>query len=358
MSDPVSPSVLRRAAARQSGFTLIELMIAITLGILILLALTTTFINNSAARDEIQRANQRIENGRYAIQVLADELRLAGYLAELNVNAAGLTTPSSKPDPCSITLADIQAALPLHIQGYDNPSSAVRTALSCLGTDIKANTDILVVRRAATCTSGSTNCAAVTNAPYFQATLCGTELAGASSGWYRLDNTTTNLNRMTKACVSGTLAPTRQYHTRIYFISDNDNAGDGIPTLKRAELTGGSGSAMAFTVVPIAEGIENLQIEYGIDTDSDGVADVRNADPDTYGSCSGTACQTNWLNVMNVRINLLARNLTASPGYTDTKTYKLGLDAAGAANDVTGSGAYKRHVFQTDVRLNNPAGRR
>ena len=54
-----------------------------------------------------------------------------------------------------------------------------------------------------------------------------------------------------------------------------------------------------------------------------------------------------------------ARNTQASPGYVDRKTYTLGRDADGdphtiaAAND-----AYKRHVFQTQVALPNPAGRR
>jgi type IV pilus assembly protein PilW len=362
MSDPVSPSVLRRAAARQSGFTLIELMIAITLGILILLALTTTFINNSAARDEIQRANQRIENGRYAIQVLADELRLAGYLAEFNPATAGFVPLSAKPDPCSTTLSStsppgIKEALQLHIQGYDKPDAAARALLTCLGTDIKAGTDIIVVRRAATSTSA---CGAVPNAPCFQASLCSTERVNPLLS-FNVDNVDANLTLKARNC--STKVPTRQYHTRIYFIADNDNTPDGIPTLKRAELTGGSGSAVAFTVVPIAEGIENLQLEYGIDNDNDGVADVVDADPDTYNPsgarpCAGTVCVDNWRNVMSVRINLLARNLTASQGYTDTKTYKLGLNADGSANNVAGTGAYKRHVFQTDVRLNNPAGRR
>ena len=67
----------------------------------------------------------------------------------------------------------------------------------------------------------------------------------------------------------------------------------------------------------------------------------------------------NWANVVAVRINLLARNSTRSAGYTDSKTYALGLQANGAPNTVGPfNDGYKRHVFRGEVRLNNPAGRR
>ncbi|HEX8782622.1 MAG TPA: PilW family protein, partial [Steroidobacteraceae bacterium] len=57
-------------------------------------------------------------------------------------------------------------------------------------------------------------------------------------------------------------------------------------------------------------------------------------------------------------INLLARNQTPSQGYTDTKSYTLGLTAAGGAN-VFGpfNDGYKRHTYSTVARLNNTAGR-
>jgi hypothetical protein len=46
-------------------------------------------------------------------------------------------------------------------------------------------------------------------------------------------------------------------------------------------------------------------------------------------------------------------------GYTDPKTYTLGMKADGVtANTVTPAGPYKRQVFHSEVRLNNAAGRR
>jgi type IV pilus assembly protein PilW len=289
------------------------------------------------------------------MQVLSDELRLAGYVAEFNIAQAGLATPVTKPNPCASDVASLTAALPLHIQGNDNVSALdISSSLTCLS-DVKLNTDVVVVRRVSTCVSGAANCASAAGAAYFQASLCNnaTELgAGTASAQYRLDTVAANLNLHKRDCT--TLANTRQYLTRIYFVANNDVAGDGIPTLKRAELGAGG-----FTIVPIAEGIDNLQVEYGIDTVGDGVPHALNANPDTYGACVGAACVTNWLNVMAVKINLLARNTSTSTAYTDTKTYTLGLTAAGAVNTFGPfNDAYRRHVFQAEVRLNNPAGRR
>jgi type IV pilus assembly protein PilW len=356
----VIPHPADRASARQAGFSLVELMIAITLGMLLVAGLVATFVNSSRARDELERASQQIENGRYAMQVLGDDLRLAGYLGEFDLVQAALATPGAKPDPCATDVLTLNTALPLHIQGYDNGA-----ALSCLS-DVKSNIDIVVVRRASTCVSGAA-CPTVVGAPYFQGSFCNntTELGSPSgTNHYRLDIAPAappgNLTRTWRDCT--TLASTRQYLTRIYFVANNDVAGDGIPTLKRAELTTAhptSPTGGTWTIVPIAQGIENLQLEYGIDANNDGIPDAVTADPDVYGACFGAGCVANWQNVVSVKINLLARNTSSSSEYTDTKTYSLGLLANGSANTVAPfNDRYKRHVFQAGVRLENPAGRR
>jgi type IV pilus assembly protein PilW len=338
--------------ASQTGLSLIELMVAITLGLVIMAGLSTLFVANSSTSAEIERANRQIENGRYAMQILSEDLRLAGFLGEFDPTQ--LLTPAAKPDPCSVSLANLQAALPLHIQGYNNGASP---ALSCLS-DVKTGTDILVIRRASTCFAGAADCEAVSaGMPYFQASLCksATQLGSNSiSDYYALDTNSANLTRQNKDCLTTNLAGLRRYRTHIYFIANNDNGSDRIPTLKRVEL-GASGGVASFSSPPVAlvEGIENLQIEYGIDTASNGAPGLYTADPDSSPACSGAACVTNWRNVVAVKLNLLARNTTASPGYTDTKIYSLGSTTTAASND-----GFKRHVYQTAVRLNNPAGRK
>jgi type IV pilus assembly protein PilW len=346
-----------RAQAQQFGYTIIELMIAITISLIILASLVAIFANNSRTRTEIERANQQTENGRYALQLISDDLHNAGYLAEFN--PALLPTPATKPDPCDTSVAGLNSALPIAVQGYDNGAGAP----ACL-TDVRAGTDILVVRNASTCAVGSAGCdVTVANAAYFQASSCNnttnaTELAsGNPANYYVLDTNAASFTLHKKDCV--TLANQYQYRTNIYFVANNDTAGDGIPTLKRAELGLGGNS---FSIVPLVEGVENLQIEYGLDTSvpTTGTPAVYTANPDSYNGCAGTPsiCVGYWQNTVAAKINVLTRNTTITQGYADAKVYTLGLKANGTVNTVGPfNDAYKRHTNESVVKLNNPAGR-
>jgi type IV pilus assembly protein PilW len=340
-----------RAQTQQFGYTIIELMIAITISLIILASLVSIFANNSRTRAEIERANQQTENGRYALQLITDDLHNAGYLAEFDPTP--LATPAIKPDPCDISVAGLNGALPIAVQGYDNGAGAP----VCL-VDVRAGTDILVVRHASTCAVGSAGCDTnILNDAYFQTSGCNspTELAsGNVATYYVLDTNTASFTRHKKDCV--TLANQYQYRTNIYFVANNDNANDGIPTLKRAELglTGNS-----FSIVALVEGVENLQIEYGLDTSvpTTGTPAVYTADPDSYVPCA--ASPTNcWRNTVAAKINILTRNTTTTQGYVDAKVYTLGLKADGTVNTVGPfNDAYKRHTSESVVKLNNPAGR-
>lgn len=61
-----------------AGFTLVEMMVALVIASLLLVALTVLFINTSAARNETDRASRQIEAGRFALSELADDIRHAG----------------------------------------------------------------------------------------------------------------------------------------------------------------------------------------------------------------------------------------------------------------------------------------
>jgi len=333
---------------RQTGLSLVELMVSITLGLMILSGVLVVFANSSASRAEVERTSRQIENGRYASDVLSDDLRLAGFYGELDLST--FPAPGALPaDPCSLSAADWGTWIPVHVQGYDN---AGFTSANCALTNLKSNTDVLVVRRARTCSAGVAGCdAVVANQPYIQVALCATQVTPT----YQLGlEGTATFDRTKKDCT--TAADKRQYYVHIYYISTDNGAGDtNMPTLNRLELNGTS-----WTRVPLVEGIEEFQLQYGLDTDGDGNPDVYVADPNNYpvGACTGACPLTNWMNVITVQFNVLARNLEASPNYADTKTYHLGVDVNGASIDITPGGTYRRHLYTSLVRVVNAAGRR
>ena len=332
---------------RMAGLSLVELMIAIALGMIVMAALATIFANSSRGREELERNSRQIENGRFALQLIADDLRSAGFYGELDVKS--VAPPTALMDPCSVNPADWAAAFQLHVQGYDN---GVGFPVDCTFTNLKPNDDIVVIRRAAECEAGVAGCPAVQNGlPYIQLAKCAAEQVTTP---YVLGlSGTAAFNLHLRDCA--TAAGMRQYFVRMYYIStDNgETPAVAVPTLKRRDFTGAG-----FVDTPLVEGIQDLNVEYGIDIDGDGLPDAYSADPTSYTCATGCDPLHNWMNVVTARIYVLSRAIDPSPGFTDTKTYNLGNDAAGNPVTVTPGDNYHRHVYTTLVRIVNPAQRR
>jgi type IV pilus assembly protein PilW len=102
-----------------------------------------------------------------------------------------------------------------------------------------------------------------------------------------------------------------------------------------------------FCAEPIAVGIEDFQVEYGIDANGDGAPNGNYTD--------APAASVDWTDVMGVRVHLLARG-TTDVGAQGGKTYVLGEDVPKEVVD-PGDG-FSRHLFSGTARLVNPSGRR
>lgn len=334
-----------RTAIAVRGFSLIELMVAITLGLLLLLVMTQLMAQQSAARAEIEKSGRQIENGRYAMSLLQEDIQLAGYFGQ----SGGMSgTVSAVPNPCetgatAASLDAIRLAMVLPLQGYDDSASPAGSLGGCLASgNLKSGTDVLVTRRTEAGNVVISPSATVAGRIYVQATpaatMVGTGGTGAAAVFslLRKDNATP--------------AELRRYVQRLYFVSPchvpasggvctaaADN-GRPIPTLKMLELT-----EAGFVVTSLVEGIENLQFDYGIDRDGDGA-------PDDYEPIPSLA---EWSNVMTVRVSLLARALEPSAGHVDSRSYVLGDSTVSSPGD-----AYKRQAFSVAVRAVNLSGRR
>lgn len=315
----------------QAGLSLVELMVAITIGMFLLLGLTTLIVQQSSTRAELEKSSRQIENGRYAMQLLHDDIQLAGFYGEYSP-ASDAAAVYSTPDPCSTGDQGWSTApvkVPVPIFGY--PASAVSPA--CVAADRLADTAILVVRR--TATEAVAAGAAVAGTNYLQVARCNTEPLP-----FVMASAVAAFTLQKKAC-GATLADIRKYMVRIYYVARCDVCdSDTIPTLKMVEFVDGAQSPP----IPLVEGIENMQFQYGLD--NVGPADGA---PDSYAVEPAAA---NWSNVVAVRVNLLARNIDTTAGYVDTKTYTL------AGSSVTPGGAFRRHAYSEVTRVVNVSGRR
>ncbi len=371
-----------RSLARSSGFSLIELMIALTISLLLLTVLSLILVNSHESNRELQKTAQQIENGRYAIDTVSQNVRHAGFYGHLYRLPA---TPGSLPDPCELSdLNALRDALALPIQGYraaDLTTRADVSSTSCItkglltNANLKPGSDVIVVRRAST-EALAVGAVPTLNDVYIIATGSG---LGVQAGTVTAITSTSQVDGAT-ACTTtsstaalglcrqnGTAAPIRKYIVHIYFVAPCSvgsgtsgvctSSDDTIPTLKRLELVA-SGGTRKFEIVPLVEGIEYIKVEYGLDTTpstasvtglpGDGIVD-------SYTELPASAAD--WTNVISTKIFILARNTEATTSYSDTKTYALGslspVLMTSAANDT-----FKRHAYSTNTRIVNPAGRR
>jgi len=325
-----------RIHRRETGFSLIELMIGVALGLIVLAALTSFFVSTSSNRHEIERTSRQIENGRFAIDTLRTELHVAGFYAEVQQKGPAWVVP----DPCAVDLPSMGFAvgpptqLPVPVSGY-----AMDVAMPGCLADKVPGTDVVVVRRF---NSETTPAASPVPAQYyFQPSRCATD--SNTTPWLFNVGSSGAFALRRVDCT----APAALYRFRvaIFYIRDYSvTPGDKIPTLVRLELDNG-----AITTAPMVEGIQDMRFEYGLDTNDDG-------GPDEYRRCDAAAPCTadQWAQVTAVRANVLAVNLEPTIGHKDDKVYDMG---SGDPSTVGPFGdQYKRHIYAAVITLPNRTG--
>lgn len=336
-------------SSAQRGFSLIELMVALTISSLILVAVLRLFLDISRTNDELAKTNALIENGRFAVQLLQRDLMHAGFwdgyippFDDLIATTPG-GPPAYVPEPCTayagwnLTYQEALLAIPVQVHAAVPPG--------CSGT-ASSDSDVLVTRHADTCVVGSTGCATeVAGEPYIQVSRCLGELPfimGLSG--------TTNFDLQKSGCSPADRADKRRVVSHIYYV---DSAA---PALMRASL-GASGFGDPQVMI---DGVEAMRIELGIDNfnantgrDVDYPGERGDGVPDKYIHCGAGCTVDKLINAVSAQVHVLVRSDRTSPGYTDAKIYQLGDKQLGPFND-----GFKRHLFSTNVRFHNVSGRR
>lgn len=364
------------------GLSLIEMMIALVLGLVIVAALTELFLSISRTNQEMAKTNSQIENARYALQFLQDDIVHAGYWGgyvpefdNLSFDDPPTDAPTAKPLPCtdfsSWNQNFINQLIGIPIEVFQDVPSGCGAILP----QKLADTDVLVVRHADTCAADNPGCDSLApGSLYMQVANCADDIDAGND--YSLDPNDYTLRELN--CLTSNLAARRKFVQNIYYIRDYAyEASDGIPTLMRSEFDVVTRSQLP--AIELVEGIERFRVEVGIDRKSYSDEDISLTDAILWddddervfprnrgdGVAEGqferclsdvAGCDVDELvNVVAVKIYVLARANQPTTGYTDSKDYVLGtlpIDADDLDDE------YKRHVFGATVRLNNISGRR
>ena len=311
------------------GLSLVELLVSLAIGTVLSFAVTHFLLGSKLSflqSDELARLQ---ENGAYALRLLAHELAMAGHLGS-EVPGSGIATTVAGSG-CFEFLLDTASPLfhvnDVNTNGVAASGGAAPPADCLLPRQHQPGTDILVVRRAsgtALIAAGEVHGAVDADALYLQGDLQGR---------------TAVLRRGADARDSGYLW---EYIPAVFFLRQYSRSpGDDIPILCR-KRPGRTSGRMAPTEC-LVEGIENLQLEFGIDDDGDLQADRFERAPTTADLARAVAA----------RISLLVRSVHPVPGHRDTNSYLL----AGSRVPAAGDGYYRRILQATVLLRNNPVFR-
>lgn len=327
------PAIAALRMRRGRGVTLVELLVAMALGLIVTVAMLLLFANASAHGQDIARTGVQIETGRYVSELLREDLRLAGFFGETSVAGAAY----SQPDPCSTAPVGWGGApllLPAPIQGH-----AAADVVPCLD-NRRPGTDALTVRRVGVDAIDPAGLAAGNTQYHVQYSYCLGDVASPRLV-FATDRAAFTLRN--RACTA--LNQVRPYVSRTYYIADCNRCGvggDSIPTLKRVELAGNQLVTMA-----LAEGVETLRFEYGFDLDNDG-------SPDRYQAGLGVAGPSaEWPNVMALKAHFVSRSLDKATGanLATGQQFQLGTTPVVA----TVADGYSRKAYSSAIRLINPS---
>lgn len=270
----------RREAQR--GFTLVEIMVAVAIGLFLTAGMLQMYVSNRLTYRFTESLSRMQESGRYALELLAKDMRMADFRGcsrgnNLTVDLAGWCTVDTASGTAPAAAA--AAAIATNIAGEDgaaaapdNPDSI--TLRGAVGTGLvvdPVNTDsaTLTTQAAPSQTLSTGDFALVADCrggDLFQVTGLNGNVVQHAVGAETPGNATAFLSK-----AYDQTAAVHRWREIQYFIQTGAN---GRPALwmreNRCRFGAGAGDDNAREVV---EGVENMQITYGVDADGDGTAD-------------------------------------------------------------------------------------
>jgi type IV pilus assembly protein PilW len=333
---------------RQSGFSLVELMVALTLSLILVAGALSVLYTSRLTYFQNERTGRLQESGRVAVELMLRDMRASGfrgctqYVPKV-VNK--LPTPTGLLWNFGVPVQGFEAtgkdtwsptldASIINTPVSGNDIIAVRTTLAdspayMLNTAMTSSTSDLVVDKLAsdkTVLPGGTT--------LMISDCSGSAVFAVSSFDDKGTTATIGTNSVDLEREFGAGAQVTRVDTVVYYISESLASHDGVhnPALWRQVANSDPQE--------LIEGVEALQIRYGIDTDGDRLVN-------SYVQANAV---TNWSNVVSASIGVLIRSLEPNADMPDKRKYTLLADEAqiGPFED-----RYQRALYTTTVALRN-----
>jgi type IV pilus assembly protein PilW len=288
----------------EAGVTLVELMVALSIGAFLMIGAVQVY-NQSRQAYVINESIARVqETAQFALDTIEADLRMAsnwgrhsrsdaveGRSIDGDANPLGLPAPGG----CGANWA-LDLARP--IVGTDNAFN-----LACGATGVaQGNSDVVTIRRASV-----DPVAPAGDRLQLQTTRVQGQL-------FVDNNVPAGFDPLTSA--------THNLTVNSYYVAQSSELIPGVPTLRRKSLAV-AGGAPAIVDQEIAPGIENLQLQFGVDVNQDNSVD-RYVNPGDGILTPGSGTFIPAARVMTARVWLVVRSVEQEPGIIDDRTYQPG----------------------------------
>ena len=344
---------LNKIALPQRGFSLVELMVAMVVGLILIYGVVEIYVNSKGAYNVNEENSRMQENARFAFDLMVPTVRQAGYSGCLALN--------SKPpkDIRKIKIPDFSAVALMTGSEYTGSGWVPGLPTGLSSPPVVANTDTISVQSSVSCganltgnlknltaqvqISGSNTCAFKPNDPILITDCSASDLFTATS----VSKSGTKVNIAHAKSVTGN---TQNFLSKIYKedaellkpTSTTYYIGTGVngPALMRRDNYSGTAGD------ELVEGVESMQVLYGVDTDTpaDGVVD-------RYVKANAIPVLGNdWDKVIAVRISLLMRSIGDAATSSGSYTFAA---AANPAVVTYGPDRLLRQEYTTTVQLRN-----
>lgn len=336
----------RHTRSSAFGFSLVELMISITLGLVLLAGVAQVFVNSKQGYRVQESVGRLQENARFATDYLSRYIRLADLWGGAKATSVGVVGPTILPatqagSNCKDAwIVDPTSGLVGYPGGNSYPGGGFPTG--CLDSYIP-NSDVLVVRFADPdtylSTADLTNTSAhIANGSFYLRTAVGkrADLFDLSSDAGRVAATGDIDGAVDEGVVN------YQFQTLVFYLQTKDFGQGPTPTLAMLHL-----QSDGLHSDPLVDGIEMMKFEYGVDTDGD-------LSIDSYLPATSVS---SWPQVLSVRVSLIVRG-DAIDSFTDTQSYRMtqgySYDSSKYAPSTDPNSArYQRRLIVKEVQLRN-----
>ena len=311
----------------QTGLTLVELMVALAIGSFLIIGAVQIY-NQSRQAFIVNESIARVqETAQFAMDTIESDLRMTSNWGR---NSRGLAVEGraivGDPNPNGLALpvdrdgsncsADWALNLALPVDGSDNAY-----ALLCAAEGgSQANSDVVTVRRASVAPT-----APEAGRLQVQTTRIQGELFDDGA-------VPADFLPITNHPITG--APSSATHNLMvnsYYVAPTSTLIPGVPTLRRKTLTIQNGAPF-IEDQEVAPGVENLQLQLGIDVDQDNTVD-RYVNPGDEIYNPAAAGYSPGARVITARIWVVVRGVTREMGVQDATNYQPGNVALGQLND-------------------------